>query len=192
MVRIFRNAWTSLMCACSPFRLQMHWEEGYLWQEQTHEYMKFCMMHSYRGYPGYGRCFYGATNDESGPCLDDAVYIAECNSDRRQQWTFIELRNGQFQIKAVSSGECMEKIDWKTIRMRPCDSSEERQRFREPSPTEFKNVDATTPKGDEFIISQGASRLCMGGLHHPKQGEVMEMQYCQNSIKSDTLFWEKN
>ena len=37
-----------------------------------YEFEEFCWMHSYEGYPGYGKCFYG-TN--SGDCKEDAVYM---------------------------------------------------------------------------------------------------------------------
>ena len=195
MTGLFRQTWTALTCMCSAFRIQLYWQEGYFWQKQTHEYMEFCMMHSYEGYPGYGRCFYGATNDESGPCQKDAVYIAKCNNDRRQQWTFVELRNRQFQIKAVSSNKCMQKMsdDSRSIRMRNCNANESRQRFRHPANDEFSFIDDTTAKSNQaFILSHGASRECVGQLHHPKQGEIIELQNCRSALQSDTLYWEKD
>ena len=60
------------MCMCSAFRIQLYWEEGYWWQHVDYEFEEFCWMHSYDGYPGYGKCFYG-TN--SGDCKEDAVYM---------------------------------------------------------------------------------------------------------------------
>lgn len=186
---ILQQAWLTLLCMCSPVQIKMYWEEGYWWQNVDYQFMEFCMMHSYDGYPGYGRCFYGAGSDQAGPCLEDAVFIAECdNREQRQQWTFVNLRNGEFQIKAVTTGQCMEKEGWKNIRMRPCDATIERQRFFQPgmsTTTGGSPMDAT-----KFIVSQGASRLVMGTLHHPKQGEVVEMTPRQESINSDTLYWE--
>ena len=108
----FQSAITALLCMCSAFRVQLYFENGYEWQGKAYEYEQFCWMHSYEGYPGYGKCYYGL---DSGPCEADAIYLAECNNDNRQQWTFVELRNEEFQIKAVSNGKCMQRIGFDTI-----------------------------------------------------------------------------
>lgn len=175
----FRNTLTAVMCMCQAFRVQLYWEQGYIWQDKDYEYEQFCWMHSYDGYPGYGKCYYGT---ESGPCIEDAVYIAECNHDQRQQWTFVELRNGEFQIKAVSNNKCMERIGWDTIRMRDCNSNTARQRWFAPG---------ASTRDRKFPISQGSSNQCIGQLHHPKSGEELEMEGCKTSLQSDTLYWEK-
>lgn len=168
------------MCMCSAFRIQLYWEKGYEWQEVDFEFEQFCMMHSYDGYPGYGKCFYGT---KSGACLQDAVYIAPCNSDERQKWTFVNLRNGEFLIKAISTNKCMQRIGRSTIRMRECNSNVRRQRWYTPG-TQNDNF--------KFPLSQAnAPSICIGQLHHPKSGEVMEMENCKLSEYWDTLFWER-
>ncbi|CAB9513036.1 expressed unknown protein [Seminavis robusta] len=181
MVGFFNNivsTWTTVMCMCNAFRIQLYWEEGYMWQDVDYEFEQFCMMHTYRGFPGFGTCFYGTS---IGWCQDDAVYIAKCTGDRRQKWTFEPLTNGEFQIKALSKGTCMELIDERQIRLRDCDHSNARQRWYTPGST---NDDV------KFAISQASSNLCMGQLHHPKSGEVIEMNNCQKSEALSTLFWE--
>jgi hypothetical protein len=177
----FRNAMLRMMCMCDPFRISLYWQQGYMWQEVDYEFQQFCMMHSYEGYPGRGKCYYGAW--DAGPCRSDAVYIAECNDDPRQQWTFVNLRNEEFQIKTATENQCMERIGYSTIRLRDCDSNNARQRWY-------------TPAGDtsdrRFAISQAStSNLCIGQLHHPKDGEVVEMENCRTSYWSETLYWEK-
>lgn len=169
---------TSVLCLCNSFRIQLYWEQGYMWQEKPYEYDEFCMMHSYRGFPGYGKCYYG---QQSGECHDDAVYIAPCNSDLRQQWTFVPLSNGEFQIKALSAGTCMERIDNRRIRLRDCNDSKERQRWYSPG----------SDSRIKFALSQSTSNLCLGQLHHPKSGEVVEMTNCRLSEKTQTLYWER-
>jgi hypothetical protein len=85
-------------------------------------------------------------------------------------------------VKAVAGNKCFERINTWDIRLRTCDSSKSRQRWYTPG------ADSTDKK---FAISQGDSNLCIGQLHHPKDGEVVEMENCRKSSRSDTLFWER-
>ena len=170
---------TSVLCMCNAFRIKMHWEQGYMWQEVDYEFEHFCMMHSYRGFPGYGKCFYGS---QTGKCEEDAVYVAPCNADFRQQWTFAPLSHGEFQIKALSVGTCLERIDSRRVRLRECDESNVRQRWYTPG-TDFFSL--------KFALSPSTSSGCLGQQHHPKNGEVIELRNCAQSERYQTLYWEK-
>ena len=170
---------TSVLCMCNAFRIKMHWEDGYMWQGVDYEFEKFCMMHSYRGFPGYGKCFYGT---QTGMCEDDAVYVVPCNADLRQKWTFVPSGNGEFQIKALSAGTCLERLDSRRVRLRDCDDSIARQRWYTPG-TDFFST--------KFAISQSTADGCLGQLHHPKSGEVIELRNCRQSERTQTLYWEK-
>lgn len=166
---------TSVLCLCSTFKIQLYWEDGYNWQERDYEFTRFCWTRNYFGLKSWGFCHYGQS---FGLCWPDAVYIARCAvEDTRQMWTFVELRGGEFQIKAPTTHTCLERINSSDLRMRMCDSSNERQRFR------------GSQGARKFSISQGGR--CLGQKHHPKNGEVIEMESCSTLRKDQTLYWEK-
>lgn len=147
---------TSVLCLCSTFRIQMYWQEGYTWQERDYEFTKFCWTRNYLGLKSFGLCWYGR---RPGLCWPDAVYIARCHiEDTRQMWTFVELRDGEFQIKAPTTHTCLERVSNNDVRLRICNSSNEKQRFR------------GSTNSRKFSLSQGGR--CLGQKHHPKNGEV--------------------
>lgn len=167
---------TSILCLCSTFKIQLYWEDGYNWQERDYEFTRFCWTRNYVGIKSWGFCYnYG---NRIGLCWPDAVYISRCAiEDTRQMWTFVHLRGGQFQIKAPTQPMCLERINNNDLRMRWCDSNNSNQRF------------SGSTSSSRFSISHNGQ--CLGQKHHPKNGEVIEMESCGTLRQDDTLYWEK-
>lgn len=164
-----------MLCLCSTFKIQMYWESGYTWQERSREGIPFCWTRNYVGLKSWGLCWYGS---RIGLCWPDAVYISRCNiEDTRQMWTFVQLRGGEFQIKAPTQHTCLERVSNNDVRMRFCNSRNEKQRF------------SGSTNARKFSISQGGR--CVGQKHHPKNGEVLEMESCNTLKKDQTLYFEK-
>ena len=173
---LLSNIITSVLCLCSTFKIQMYWEYGYKWQERDVQVVPFCWTRNYYGLKSWGVCFYN--NNRMGFCWPDAVYVASCHvEDTRQMWTFVNLRGGQFLIKAPTTNMCMERVTSNSVRMRWCDSSNSRQRW------------SGNTSNRRFSISQNGQ--CLGQKHHPKNGEIVEMESCGTLQEDDTLYVTK-
>jgi hypothetical protein len=175
---LLSNLLSSLLCMCSTFTIQMYWERGYNWQGREFEINSFCWTRHYFGLKSLGVCYYSG---RIGLCWPDAVYITTCKlEDPGQMWTFTDLRSGEYQIRAPATGLCLERITRNGLRMRPCDSSNSKQRFYTPSGSRRSN---------KFSIGQDG--MCLGQDHHPKNGEVIEMEDCGALYKDNTMYMQK-
>lgn len=161
------------LCFCNPFRLKMHWQPGYRWQKQ-HLPRRWCMTHSYHGY--FGLCWNGPNRPL---CRPDQIYISFCDFDNRQQFTFVELRNDEFQIKVPLKNQCFQRVGG-LIKLRRCDSSNNAQRF-------YKRNGGN----GRFSIGQKGTNRCITQKHHPKNAEVVRMDSCSTAAEHNTLYWEK-
>ncbi|CAB9522352.1 expressed unknown protein [Seminavis robusta] len=174
------NVLTSLLCFCSTFKIKMYFGDNYSWQGRDYEFKEFCWTRNYLGLKSFGVCWYG--NRMFGPCLPDAVYITRCKvDDPRQMWTFEDVNGGEFLVKSPGTGTCLERINNNAVRMRICDRSNPTQRFY---------TSHGSRSSEKFSISQ--SGKCLGQKHHPKKGEVIEMESCNTLLKDDTLFVERS
>lgn len=121
-------------------------------------------MYDYDGLPGSGKCWYGK---ERRNCRSDQMYMAKCNSDVRQKFSFLKVSNGEALIR-VGNGKnlCFERDD-REIFLRTCDSGNERQRWFSP---------VGSFDGPRFELSQRRlSSYCMTQDHHPKPGEISSL-----------------
>lgn len=172
---LLTNIFTSVLCLCSTFKIQMYWQQGYTWQEQDTEFQEFCWMRNYFGLSSFGICWYG---QRWGVCWPDAVYISRCRLEEpRQMWTFVDLRAGEFLIKAPTRNQCLQRTYGNNVRMRLCNPFNDDQRW-----------EGSTSK-NRFSVSQGGK--CLGQKHHPKNGEVIELASCNTLLKDETLYVEK-
>lgn len=143
---------------------------------------KWCMTYDYDGYPGTGKCWYGT---ESRDCSVDQIHISKCEDDKRQRFVFVELSDEEILIKLGNdANSCLER-DGRSIFIRTCDASNYLQRWYAPN---------GSFNGDKFEISQKKkSAQCVSTIHHPKAGEVVDLQSCEASRDkhSKTSFWNK-
>jgi hypothetical protein len=158
----------------------LYWEEGYTWQDESRE-RKWCMIADYRGFPGTGKCWHGL---KTQPCHGDMVYIARCDTDKRQMFSIIPMTGGtQYQIQVYKDDErCLERMDYSIV-LRPCDVMNPLQRFWLPRGALFMR---------RFEISPiTLANHCLTQAHHPKSGEVVELAKCSiaRNEENESSFW---
>lgn len=150
-------------------RLRLYWEDGYMWQESTNE-KYWCMMHTYNGYPGTGKCWHGLKVED---CHQDMVYVAECNDDDRQKFNIYTMPGGSHLMIALAYHDdyryensrtyCLARSDFSIV-IDECDMWNAKQRWWNPR-------GAVWQKRMELSPITYASQ-CATQAHHPKSGEV--------------------
>ena len=146
---LLTNIFTSVLCLCSSFKIQMYWQQGYNWQERDTEFQEFCWQRNYFGISSWGICHYG---QRWGLCWPDAVYISRCRLEEpRQMWTFVDLRGGNFLVKAPTRNQCLQRIGGRVVRMRICNAFNENQHF------------SGSKNNNRFAIEQNGR--CLGQNH---------------------------
>jgi hypothetical protein len=89
-------------------------------------------------------------------------------------------------IKAANANQCFTRLDGRVdIVLRPCNPDDDLQKFF-----------AIRGAFDDFrfeISQKTAVRYCLNQAHHPKWGEVLEMQPCTRARHPEhmTSWWEK-
>ena len=160
------------------FRLRLHWQRGYYWQDDwSDREMYWCM-----------EC-------ESDPCReDDDVYIDTCSDSDRQQfrkvgdtfrpvqdsslcWTYIGRSNDYLiDAKLVLSGK-------RHLVLRPCMDS--RSGYVE------QNFDGFKWDGEVFELHPlGREDQCITQWHHPKEEERLYPEECRVARDEVTNYWE--
>jgi hypothetical protein len=147
------------------FRLKLYWEPGYFWQEETIE-RKWCM-----------EC------DGTGCDFDDSIHVQRCGSSNTW-FVFENLRNGETQVRVAGKNLCLELISNNSIRLRNCDSSKDRQKFR---------AGLGSFGGDKFELQTIVHTGCLSQQHHPKADEVIRRYDCEvpRSRGDRTNFWNR-
>ena len=140
-----------------------------------------CSFYFFYSTAGTGSCWYGL---EKNDCNPEEVYIAKCNNDPRQRFTFLNVGNEEVLIK-LGNGEnrCFQR-QRRAIVLDQCDENNSLQRFFAPNGS-FDGI--------RFELSQrGFSSQCVSTAHHPKPGEVVETHDC-DAVRNDskTSYWNK-
>lgn len=151
-------------------RLRLHWEDGYYWQESSREVF-WCMAHSQSG-----TCHYGT---EARECTSDRIYTDWCSGTSRQKFQIVYLLSGEFMIRAVSNGKCLEGDRPK---LRDCDPNKSSQRWHP------MNGGYESPSFE--ITRVGKESRCLSQHHHPKEGEIIELNDCAQERRYETNAWE--
>lgn len=118
-------------------------------------------------------------------CLEGhSIYVSECSS-YSSYFDFVEIADSD-EIMIKVSGEdpslCFERAE-RAVSLATCDETLQTQRW-------FARDGSFS--GDKFEISQVEfENYCMSQAHHPKHGELMQMDRCANAIKDTTEFWNK-
>ena len=148
------------------FRFKKYWQFGYKWQDEFWE-QEWCM-----------ECSGGA----SDACeVDDAIIISHCSHDRSTWFVYKNLRNDTSQLQvAVSSHLCLQLVGNNDIRVRVCDGTKQRQKFKALNGI-FGGV--------KFELGTVEREGCMSQHHHPKDGEILFRMDCALTRKHTTSFW---
>lgn len=147
----------------SSFRIKMYWEKGYYWQEETFD-RKWCV--------------------ECRRECNDGVELAihECNKERNTRFQFVTTSgSSEVQIKVSGMDLCWSLVGRATIKLRACDSTNDRQKF---------TAGAGDFNGKRFEISPIWGG-CLSQDHHPRDGEVLYKQGCDRPRYDTTSFFNK-
>ena len=145
-----------------------------------HNFITGCMISDYRGFPGTGKCWHGLRTE---PCHQDMVYVARCDSDRRQQFNILPMKGGtQYQIGIHGEDRCMQRSEYSLV-LETCNVNNPLQRFWMPR--------GTTDQKRFELSPITLANYCVTQSHHPKSGEVVELQKCSNArnIENQSSFW---
>jgi len=138
------------------------------------------MISNYRGFPGTGKCWHELKTE---PCHQDMLYIARCDTDKRQMLTIIPMPGGsQFQISLYGENTCLERLEYSLV-LRECNYMNPLQRFWIPRGAVYQK---------RFELSPiTLANHCVTQAHHPKSGEVVQLSKCSVARSPDNLssFW---
>ena len=116
-----------------------------------------CMISDYRGFPGTGKCWHGLRTED---CHQDMVYVARCDSDKRQEFSILPMKGGtQYLISLHAENKCLERYEYSLI-LRECDEMNPLQRFWLPRGSTYSK---------RFELSPiTLANHCVTQSHHPK------------------------
>jgi hypothetical protein len=117
------------------------------------------------------------------------VILVDCPTDSPTKLRFIELSNGEFQIKIggsqASENLCLERnTSTNNYEVKKCDSSNILQIFTSGNGSH-------TGSGKFEIYAKSRSASCVTNRHHPKYGEPLRVETCESSHRAKTSFWVK-
>ncbi|EEC45888.1 TRD6 [Phaeodactylum tricornutum CCAP 1055/1] len=152
----------------STFRMKLYWEPGYFWQEEDYE-RKWCWM-----------------------CVDmcnvsSSIQVVNCDDDgglaAPDRFRFIQQRTAmEVQIQEIGSRLCLQRQNDRVITLQSCNVAEASQRFFASS--------GRFAWGQRFEITpRGLSGECITQRHHPKAGEILEVEPTITARMSDTSYW---
>lgn len=192
------------MDSTGTFRIRMHWQEGYMWQELPDEDW-FCVACA-KCIPEKDPLFGGLKNCDVFTHCEENMQLALIGCDpgkigplklaQMATFKFIadsdddELDGTQLMIHNTTSTTdlCIQAGDaisfprkgHASLLLKPCDSTLGSQRFYggRPTGTAF-----------EFLPLSGNSAQCLSNHHHPRQEEQVYVQDCHLARKPKTSFW---
>lgn len=167
------------------FRLRMHWEVDYFWQEEADETF-WCMECADCG----GEEGLNFNDDGSGCDLRgwdceayDQIWILRCDDNfghifkvnHVDQYDQIQLENAEL---------CLERTKRRYLTVQPCDATNIDQLFLGLNTDRFE----LRPANGELV--NDLEPWCATQKHHPKSYEIVGFQTCEDAQIYDTSFWE--
>jgi hypothetical protein len=150
----------------NSFRFKKYWQFGYKWQDEFWE-QEWCMECS------------GGNSDACE--VDDSIIISHCSHDRSTWFVYKNLSNDVSQIQvAVSSHLCLQLVGNNDIRVKVCDGTKQRQKF--------KALNGSFG-GAKFELGTTERDGCISQHHHPKDGEIIFRMDCALTRKHTTSYW---
>jgi len=164
------------------FRLRLHWQNGYYWQEESVE-REWCLE--------CVRCNPLTTSEFGEGCVDeekdvfdcregDELWLQRCHDSGGGNAEFQVLRgaDGLDQFKVRGENLCLERVKSRLIVLRRCQSGLEVQKWSGFSM-------------DQPFAWHPASSLdlCVSQHHHPKATEIIYAEDCRLAHYYDTGLW---
>lgn len=148
------------------FRFKKYWQFGYKWQDEFWE-QEWCMECS------------GGNSDACE--VEDSIIISHCSHDRSTWFVYKNLSGDTSQIQvAVSSDLCLQLVGNNDVRVRACDTTKQRQKF--------KALNGSFG-GAKFELGTVERDGCISQHHHPKDGEIIFRMDCALTRKHTTSYW---
>jgi hypothetical protein len=178
----------------STFRIKMHWEESYFWQEEDDErqYCLECATCKKLTKSGWGEGCKNSKQCKTG----DQLWLQTCNGFVKGASgnAEFEIVRGKVanQIKISNMDLCLERASKLYINLVQCDAADVRQLwtgFDKDKPFELRPVEQQwrpNDYGDPVEIQR-----CISQHHdHPKNFEVLFLETCDLGIKHNTVLWD--
>lgn len=162
-----------------PFRLKMHWQEGYFWQEEEEEkqYCMACTSCDRNNISEFSREEAGCR--ESPDCnRDDLLWIQECNPGFGAEFRAEPFFDGTM-IRVSGTTNCVTHTASRYITLQRCSEDNSRQKWTTISvdgPFELRPIYDKTDH-------------CITQHHHPKSYEVVGLKPCEEANQDDTGEW---
>ncbi|KAL3815866.1 hypothetical protein ACHAXA_010256 [Cyclostephanos tholiformis] len=176
------------------FRIRMHWQPGYLWQESPEEGW-FCL--------ACAQCdlkneFFGLKRCDIEKSCSEHMHIAltGCDPINLGPSKMMEIATFKFlfdeaagdgldgdQIQVLGTNLCIQQVlpgGTGSIELRQCDSSLMEQRFWGARPV---------GQAMELLPLQGNLSKCLSNHHHPRQEEQVYAEDCHLARLPDTSLW---
>jgi hypothetical protein len=181
----------------SRFRIKMHWERSYFWQEEDAErrWCLECTTCAKLTKSGSGQGCQDENNNDGTDCKDfDQLWIQNCNGweNSRGNTDFEIVRgSGADQIKIRNKNLCMERATNIFVHLRPCDANEVKQLwvgFRTDRPFDLRPLQQNLRPSQ--YNKPAAVQRCISQDHHPKKYEIIFLEECEKAYFWDTALWE--
>jgi hypothetical protein len=179
------------------FRLKMHWERSYFWQEEFDErqYCWECATCTELTTSPQGEGCWDYQKDIGSDCQkDDQLWIKYCNGwDGGRGNAQFNLIRGPVadQIKIRGNNLCLERASNKHINLKRCDSDEVRQLwvgFELDKPFDLRPFEQNW-RPQNYGEPPEVTR-CISQHHHPKLSEMLYLETCDLGYLWDTVLWE--
>lgn len=158
------------------FRLKMHWESHFFWQEEERERF-WCIECT--------RCETLNFSDDGEGCeqvwdcaADDQLWLQPCRKGYGHNF-FVTEHGDYHQIHIENTNLCWERTRKRYITIQECDASQLSQLWTKVTDNAFELIPANT--GDE--------QFCVTQQHHPKPSEIVGLKECDLAHKWDTGYW---
>lgn len=179
------------------FRIKMHWERKYFWQEEDVErqYCFECTTCSALTSSGFGEGCYDYRSSDGTDCRNlDQLWIQFCNgwSGGRGNAEF-EIVRGEVsdQVKIRNKNLCLTRASKLYLNLQVCDKDEVRQQwlgFEMDKPFELRPLEQNwRPQNYGGPVEK---ERCLSQHHHPKPYEVMFLEECRLGLLWDTILYE--
>lgn len=141
------------------FRLKMHWEDHYRWQDDPDEkfYCLACARCRDVNFSEDSRQEYGC---ESSDCeRDRQLWIRDCRDGYGAEFRVVDAASDGYLIGVSGTGVCMERTGNRFVTLQDCDTGSDRQKW-----TSFSGTDG------HFALSPVYTDVhyCLSQHHHPK------------------------
>jgi hypothetical protein len=172
------------------FRLKMHWEEGYFWQEDPdeHEWCLECTKCDTLTSSDTGRGCKDRNGNDGTDCRNgDQIWMQNCNgfdgSSGNPVFEIVRNGYGGDQIKVVNEDLCLAQATKRFINLQACNANDVKQLwvgFQTDAPFDVRPL----------VQHKDGIERCMSQHHHPKKKEILFLETCKLAYRWNTALWD--